>query len=133
MDKRRLILSSTAGYKPSADLKEPVSKFGDALGQLLADTGVSQAELGRRLEVSGQAVNQWVAGDTRPTRVNVETIEDVLAVEPRGLLLALAGYEVEDHDVTIESVIRADKTLPAEDKRVLLRMVAALRRNAEAD
>jgi transcriptional regulator with XRE-family HTH domain len=61
-----------------------VTQFGDALTQLLHERGLTQSELGRRLGVTGSAVNLWANGRANPSRENIERIEDELAVEPRG-------------------------------------------------
>jgi transcriptional regulator with XRE-family HTH domain len=92
---------------------------------------MSQAALARRLDISTQAVNQWAVGKTTPTRDRIVRLEDELAVQPRGSLLLLAGYSPNGSEdrPTIESLIRADETLSPEDKRVLLRMLAVLRRS----
>jgi transcriptional regulator with XRE-family HTH domain len=105
-----------------------LTRFGDALTQLLHERGISQSELGRRLGVTAQSVNLWTKGG-RPSRENIERIEDELAVEPRGFLLNLAGYSTggDQGEPTVESLIRADSGLDAEDKRVLLRIIAMAR------
>jgi transcriptional regulator with XRE-family HTH domain len=105
-----------------------VSRFTDALSQLLRERGISQNKLAERLGVTGSAVSLWAHGKSTPTRENVERIEDELAVEPRGSLLKLAGYSTEDTAApTVESLIRADPGLDPEDKRVLLRIIANAR------
>jgi len=105
-----------------------VSAFGDALKQLLAERNISQNELGRRLDLTGEAVSLWINARTVPKRENVELIEDELAVEPRGSLVQLAGYSTNGlTEVTVESAIRADPGLDPEDKRVLLRILRLAR------
>ena len=102
--------------------------LGDALAQLLAERGISQNELGRRLGVTGSAVNLWVRGRSKPSREHIERIEDELTVDPRGSLLRLAGYSSDsDNTPTVESLIRADPGLDPEDKRVLLRVILLAR------
>lgn len=107
--------------------------FVDALRALLAETGVSQRELARRLGISPQAINAWLTAGITPTRGNVERIEDELAVEPRGSLLTAAGYSTDSVDrPTVESLIREDPGLDPEDKRVILRILRLAReRHAE--
>jgi transcriptional regulator with XRE-family HTH domain len=109
--------------------EEQMKRFGEALGQLLHERGISQAELARRLNVTSSAVNLWVNGRAKPSRANVERIEDELAVDSRGSLLALLGYSREDEksQPTPESLIRADPGLAPEDRRVLLRILALAR------
>lgn len=106
-----------------------MTRFGEALTQLLHERGLSQSELGRRLDVTGSAVNLWARRRARPTRENIERIEDELAVEPRGFLLELLGYSggSDGESPTVESLIRSDPGLDPEDKRVLLRIIALAR------
>jgi len=105
-----------------------VSRFTDALSQLLHERGISQNKLGERLGITGSAVSLWTTGKSLPTRENVERLEDELAVDPRGSLLELAGYHSgEDGAPTVESLIRGDPGLDPEDKRVLLRIIAMAR------
>lgn len=110
-----------------------MTAFGDALLQLLQERHMSQNELGRRLGLSGAAVNLWVKGRSTPTRESVELVEDELAIEPRGSLLTAAGYSTNATDQpTVESLIRADPGLDGEDKRVILRILRLAReRHAE--
>lgn len=108
---------------------EPVNKFSDALGALIADRRVSQRRLAERVGVTPSAVNLWVNGKAKPTRDNVIALEDELAVDPRGSLLALADYRGDDGEPapTPEALIRADGGLDPEDKRVILRMLLLAR------
>jgi transcriptional regulator with XRE-family HTH domain len=103
--------------------------FAEALEQLLTERNISQNELGRRIGVSGAAVNLWVQGRSAPTRKNVELILDELAVEPRGWLLELAGYSASCPETTVspEVAIRADPGLHPEDKRALLHVLRIAR------
>lgn len=103
--------------------------FSEALRDLLAESGLSQVDLARRLRVSRQAVSAWMTAGTIPSWENVLRLEDELAVEPRGSLMKLAGYSTNGDagEPTIESLIRADPCFDPEDKRVLLRMIRVLR------
>lgn len=111
-----------------------MTPFGQALEQLLHENHVSQSELARRLDLTSSAVNSWVKGKSLPTRDNINRIEDELAVDPRGSLLAAAGYS-QNNDAegpTVESLIRTHPRLDAEDKRVILRILRlALDRHTE--
>jgi transcriptional regulator with XRE-family HTH domain len=123
LDARKYGLLRLAGVR-----EEQMKRFGEALGQLLHERGISQAELARRLDITSSAVNLWVNGRAKPSRVNVERIEDELAVDSRGSLLALLGYSRENESQpTPESLIRADPRIAPEDKRVLLRILALAR------
>jgi transcriptional regulator with XRE-family HTH domain len=111
-----------------------VDRLGDAIDQLLHERGLSQSELGRRLDVTGSAVNLWARGKAKPSREHLERIEDELAVEPRGSLLELAGYSTADPaGPTLESLIRADPGLYPEDKRIFLRLIRMARERFAAE
>jgi len=102
--------------------------FGQTVETLLSERAMSQAELGRRLGISAQAVSSWLRGGIIPTRENVERVEDELSVEPRGYLLQIAGYSTDGPpEPTVESLIRADPGLDPEDKRVILRILRLAR------
>jgi transcriptional regulator with XRE-family HTH domain len=111
-----------------------MSTFAEALRALIDERGMSQAQLARSVGVSAQAVSAWTTGSVTPARENVERIEDELAVDARGSLVALAGYSTNGlAEVTVESAIRADPGLDPEDKRVLLRILRLAReRHPEA-
>jgi len=103
--------------------------FSDALRALLAERGMSQRELARRLGISAQAINSWLNTGITPARENVERVEDELAVEPRGWLLELAGYSANAPQSTVspEVAIRGDPGLHPEDKRALLHVLRIAR------
>lgn len=105
--------------------------FAERLVKELDVQGMRQAELARRLDVSPQAVSQWVTDKSAPGKDTLIRLEDLLGL-PRGELLAMLGYRNPDDEppglVTIEEAIRLDETIAAEDKRALLRIVAGLRR-----
>lgn len=105
-----------------------VDQFKQALQALLDERGMSQAELGRRIGISSQAISKWLTSSTRPSHEHVSRLEDELAVEPRGSLVEAAGYSVNDAEApTVESLLRADSGLHPEDKRVFLRLIRMAR------
>lgn len=112
-----------------------MNSFAEALRAHLDERDMRQAELARRLGISAQSVSAWVMGTVTPTRENVIRIEDELAVEPRGSLLALAGYSTGGPpEPTVESLIRQDPRFSAEDKRVFLHLIRMAReRFAQTD
>ncbi len=54
--------------------------FADNLRMMLASKGLSAAALAQRLGISAQAVSQWLALQTEPSRRRVQQIADVLGV-----------------------------------------------------
>jgi transcriptional regulator with XRE-family HTH domain len=109
-------------------MPESVNRLGEALDQLLHERGMSQSELGRRLDITGSAVNLWVKGRARPSREHLEDIEDELDVRPRGSLLELAGYAVDvQAGPTPESLLRKDPGLFPEDRRAFIHLIRMAR------
>jgi transcriptional regulator with XRE-family HTH domain len=107
-----------------------VMAFGQVLLAELELRGISQAELARRLELTPQAVTNWVRGHAAPSRDTLARIEDALGLI-RGQLFVELGYRHPDEDpghlVTPEEAIRLDPQLTVEAKRALLHVIAALR------
>lgn len=109
-------------------------EFGDRLVRELDTHGMSQRELARRLDVTPQAITNWVRGHGRPGRDNLVRLEDILGL-PRGELMTMFGYRSPDDTerlVTLEEAIRADPEISPENKRALLRFVKMARSEAEA-
>ena len=71
------------------------SQFAEALRQALAESGISQRKLARRLDVSQAAVSQWVHGQTAPRPTMARRLEGELGSDPSSLLITL-GYVVVD-------------------------------------
>ncbi|MGH7343029.1 MAG: helix-turn-helix domain-containing protein [Candidatus Rokuibacteriota bacterium] len=108
--------------------------FADRLLAELDVRGMRQAELARRLDVSPQAVSQWVTRKSEPGRDTLVRLEDLLDLN-RGELLALLGFRNPDDEpaplVTLEEAIRSDESISPENKRALLRFVKLARAEAE--
>jgi len=108
--------------------------FGQRLTTELELRGISQRELARRLEITPQAITNWVQGHGKPSHYNLVRLEDGLEL-PRGELLAELGYRHPDENprrlVTPEEAIRLDPGLTVESKRALLHVIAALRIDKE--
>lgn len=66
-------------------------RLGDALRRARAASGVSQAELARRLGVIPQELNRWEAGRRRVPIETLEAAEQAMGAEP-GTVFRLAGY-----------------------------------------
>lgn len=104
-----------------------MATFADTLKALLAERGMSQAELARRVGVTAQAVSGWVAGGVTPTHENIVRIEEEAGAE-KGSLLSAAGYSaVKAGGPTVESLLRSDNGISAEDKRVFLHLLKLAR------
>ena len=76
------------------------TEFGKLLFHRRKKKHLSQTELSKRLHVQGyesynkSAISKWENGHTKPPAHVVETLEDILGVQP-SLLLKAAGYRAE--------------------------------------
>lgn len=71
----------------------------DRLAKALRPTRVmSQSELARQLDVSPQAVSDWVRGDCQPKPELMAKIEDLLGIPMRAWTLTSGGSEDESPD-----------------------------------
>jgi transcriptional regulator with XRE-family HTH domain len=103
--------------------------FADRLAAELDLRGMRQAELARRLDVSPQAVSQWMTRKSEPGRDTLVRLENLLDLN-RGELLSLLGFRNPDDErglITLEEAIRADVEISPENKRALLRFVKLAR------
>lgn len=97
------------------------------LSDLIETSGLSQAEIGRRVGVRAQAVTNWKTGVSKPNADNVKALDTVL--NARGRIMRAYGYDpgTPDGTCTVEGAIRSDEILDSEDKRLLLGLIRRLR------
>ena len=60
--------------------------FPKTLADAMAESGMDQSELARRLKISPSAVNQWLAGTTQPTRKRLALAAEILGKPIRHFL-----------------------------------------------
>lgn len=70
---------------PIASLTLGISAY--RIKRLLSDTGWSQAELGRKIGVSQQAVQLWVTGKVSPKPENLDKLSEVTGLPPYWFML----------------------------------------------
>lgn len=97
------------------------------LSDLIETSGLTQAEVGRRVGVRAQSVTNWKTGVSKPSAENVKALDTVL--DAKGRIMRAFGYDpgTPDGMCTVEGAIRSDDVLDAEDKRLLLGLVTRLR------
>jgi len=103
-------------------------KFAEALRKAVADAGISQRELARRLEVSQASVSQWVHGQTVPRPAMAVRLEHELGREPGSLLIPL-GYVVVDpqgRPVGVPEAVTKDPRLGNREREILLSLYRTL-------
>lgn len=71
--------------------QEQLDAFGRALAASLMDSGVSRRELADTLEVTTQAVDNYITGNREPDLRTVQAIEE--ALDARGQLIVYLGYD----------------------------------------
>jgi transcriptional regulator with XRE-family HTH domain len=103
-------------------------KFAEALQKAIAEVGISQRELARRLEVSQASVSQWLHGQTTPRPGLAAQLERELGQEPGSLLIPL-GYVVVDRKgrpLGVPEAIANDPRLGPREREVLQDVYRAL-------
>ncbi len=96
-------------------------KFAEALRKAVADAGISQRELARRLEVSQASVSQWLHGQTAPRPGMAIRLERELGRDPGSLLIPL-GYVVVDPEgkpLGVREAIAKDPLLGPREREIL--------------
>src|SRR6266542_3092040 len=113
--------------EPAPDPVERL-KFAEALLKAVAEAGISQRELARRLEVSQASVSQWLHGQTTPRPAMAVRLERELGREPGSLLIPL-GYVVVDRKgrpLGVPEAIANDPRLGPREREVLQDVYKAL-------
>jgi transcriptional regulator with XRE-family HTH domain len=103
-------------------------KFAEALQKALAEVGISQRELARRLEVSQASVSQWLHGQTTPRPAMAVRLERELRRKPGSLLIPL-GYVVVDpkgRPLGVPDAIAKDPLLGPREREILQDIYRAL-------
>jgi len=96
-------------------------EFAKVLQRAIADAGVSQRELARRLEVSQASVSQWLHGQTTPRPAMAVRLERALGLDPGSLLIPL-GYVVVDpkgRPIGVPEAIANDPFLGPREREIL--------------
>lgn len=90
-------------------------KFKDSaerIGRLMKASGLSQAELARRLDVSRPTVGAWVSGNKRPSWKHVQELAEVFGVSSA----QVAGLDAEEPvaDISVHEAMEAVKKAQAQ-------------------
>jgi len=107
--------------------KKRVAAFANALRDRLADSGMTQAELGSRLKgMSQTTVSHWVAGNRVPSPMQVFEIERALRLEPGDLSRHL-GFLPNSAvpTMTVEEAVSSDPKLNSQQRRGLVAVYRA--------
>jgi transcriptional regulator with XRE-family HTH domain len=75
------------------------------LRKFLDAKGLSNAELGRTVNVSGATVGQWLDGDNLPRLGRIEAIAEALGVDPLALL-SDSGEAITIPDRELDAILR---------------------------
>lgn len=105
------------------DESADVSRICTAVRQAVADSGLTQQDIGDRLGESQQTLSAWIK-NREPKLDDLARIEETLGLA-RGYLVRAAGYV--DELLTVEDALEADSTIPANLKPALLAAIDAAR------
>lgn len=98
-----------------ADPKQAAETFGERLGRLREDAGLSQSALARRVGVSQSAVSQMESGERSPSYGMLVQLADALRVS----IAYLVGAEVEELSPLEEKHFRRYRALPDDAQKEL--------------
>lgn len=70
-----------------------MNDLGDRIRQARERVGLNQSELGRRLGVRSQTINQWESGTKAPSRENFAHLVQIVGVDATWLLYGAGGSE----------------------------------------
>jgi len=98
-----------------ADPKQTAETFGERLGRLREDAGLSQSALARRVGVSQSAVSQMESGERSPSYGMLIQLADALGVS----IAYLVGAKVEELSPIEEKHFRRYRALPTEAQQEL--------------
>lgn len=93
----------------------------DVLAERIRVSGLTNAEIARRVEVRRQAVSNWIGGHANPTKDNLEKLDELLGAQ--GDILRAYGYDAPTGECTPEGAIQRDDRFDDSDKRLLLSMI----------
>jgi len=114
--------------------------FGQRLREIMAARGVDQTTLGAALDVTSQAVTQWVNGGTRPRGKRLAEIAQVLDVSAASLMLDVGEpFENPPPTISLRPEKRRDlvddpdelalldlwREMEHQDRSIVLRMIRA--------
>ena len=97
-------------------------KFGDKLSQLRRKNGLSQEELGEKLNVTRQTISKWELGQSKPDTDKLIEISKLLNVD----FNQLANDEITIQDSSSDKVTNFDDVQPRKWLLVLLVIVAII-------
>ena len=98
---------------------------GDLIREARLRSGLTQAELGRRMGTAPSAIGRWERGEVTPS---IETLRGLVRATGNELTLGIAAGD--DHDLAL--IRRSLSREPAERLSDLVRTVRRLRRMAAA-
>ena len=96
--------------------------MGDRIRQAREATGMTQAEMGRRLEITRSGVSQWENERTAPTTRNISAIAVLLDVSWEWLT---TGREGVGDDPVVRGSYREGVRLNAEERELIERFRSA--------
>lgn len=121
-------MPKSSSERRGRDAKNPAA-FGEALRRALADRGMTQQELAHCIGLSSQSVvSQWLSGTHEPSPQRVFAVERTLVLRP-GQLSRLLGYLPVGAvpAVDVESAVKADPQLTAQQREAVLAVYRVLR------
>ena len=102
-----------------------VSGVASRIAQAILESGISQAEIAKKMSCFPTAISRWKTGSTEPTPANLNAIAKVLKIDVNWLMSgqgqaikSITNPVAEDQDMLRQELITAYKKLIERDERI---------------
>ncbi|GGF00920.1 hypothetical protein GCM10011611_03130 [Aliidongia dinghuensis] len=102
-------------------------QIGDRIRARARELGLSDSEVGRRIQVDPSRVGRYVRGVNEPDLATLVRLCDVLALTPNDLLLPKDSLPNSERERRLALIADICSQLPDEDLEVVVKMAAALK------
>lgn len=100
-----------------------IAALSDRIRELVASSGMTQAEIGRALGVGKSTVNKWVKGERTPTMQNLIELAELLGIEMKEIWEgAVSVPSTPEQRLMIEQMAR----MTPEQQQALLTLAATM-------
>jgi transcriptional regulator with XRE-family HTH domain len=107
-------------------------QFGDRIRARARELGLSDSEVGRRIDVDPSRVGRYIRGVNEPDLSTLVRLCDALALTPNDLLLPKDSNPDSDRTRQLALVADVCAGLPDEDVEIVMKLAVALKEKGAA-
>jgi transcriptional regulator with XRE-family HTH domain len=83
---------------------KPLSNPPNRIREIRLTLGLTQAQLGQRVDVSGEVIRKWETGDSGVSVSQLERLAEALGIKPANLLIPAQHQASRGNDGTAENL-----------------------------